>query len=222
MSALCGQIKAAMESLNSFRPTLDHLGSARDAVEMIMDLGKPLSGVKYCWLEIVEFYGIKSIWFYEVGRFFFLTLIVWLIDFPAFRGSGPISWSNEKPCKQHGNPSWPTQQAQTNSKVRQTGCHYHQISQNDGRSGGFLIQKWLKNWTRTYEFIWDRFFTESVVLVKYILVAVQKGKKTELRDNLDAFADKFDRDLLLIEIIEVWSVCLYSLSKLSNSWYQPP
>ena len=80
-----------MESLNSFRPTLDHLVSARDAVEIIMELGKSLSGVKYCWLEIVEFYGIKSIWFYEVGRFFFLTLIVWLIDFPAFRGSGRIS-----------------------------------------------------------------------------------------------------------------------------------
>ena len=54
--------------------------------------------VKYCWLEIVEFYGIKSVRFYEVGCFF-LTLIVWLIDFPAFRGSGPISWSNEKPWK---------------------------------------------------------------------------------------------------------------------------
>ena len=91
MSALCGQIKAAMESLNNFRPTLDHLGSARDVVEMIMELGKPLSGVKYCWLEIVEFYGIKSVRFYEVGRFLFLTLIVWLIDFPAFRGSGRIS-----------------------------------------------------------------------------------------------------------------------------------
>jgi len=37
-----------MESLNNFRPTLDHLGSARDVVEMIMELGKPLSGVKHC------------------------------------------------------------------------------------------------------------------------------------------------------------------------------
>ena len=44
---LGAQIKAAMESLNSFQPTLDHLGSARD-VEMIMELEKPLSGVKYC------------------------------------------------------------------------------------------------------------------------------------------------------------------------------
>ena len=57
-----------------------------------------LSGVKYCWLEIGEFYGIKSVRFYEVGCFL-LTLIVWLIDFPVFWGSGRISWSNEKPWK---------------------------------------------------------------------------------------------------------------------------
>ena len=37
-----------------------------------------------------------------------------------------------------------------------------------------FIQKWLKNWMRTYEFIWDGFFTESVVPVKYILVAAQR------------------------------------------------
>ena len=48
LSALGVQIKAAMESLNSLRPTLDHLCFARDAVEMIMELGKTLSGVKYC------------------------------------------------------------------------------------------------------------------------------------------------------------------------------
>jgi len=35
---LGAQMKAAMESLDSFQPTLDHLGSARDAVEMIMEL----------------------------------------------------------------------------------------------------------------------------------------------------------------------------------------
>ena len=37
-----------------------------------------------------------------------------------------------------------------------------------------FIQKWLKNWMRTYEFIWDGFFTESIVPVKYILVATQR------------------------------------------------
>ena len=37
-----------------------------------------------------------------------------------------------------------------------------------------FIQKWLKNWMRTYQFIWDGFFTESIVPVKYILVAAQR------------------------------------------------
>jgi len=55
---------------------------------------------------------------------------------------------------------------------------------------------------RTYEFIWDGFFAESVIPVKYILVAVQKCKENELRDNLDAFADKFDRDLLIEIFVE--------------------
>jgi len=44
---LGAQIKATMASLNNFRPTLDHLSSARDVVEMIMELGKPLSRVKH-------------------------------------------------------------------------------------------------------------------------------------------------------------------------------
>ena len=84
-----------------------------------------------------------------------------------------------------------------------------------------FIQKWLENWTRTYQFIWDGFFTESVVPVKHILVAVQKGKAIELRDNLDAFADKFDR-ALLIEIFVEQGLVSYSLPKWSDSWYQTP
>jgi len=36
-----------------------------------------------------------------------------------------------------------------------------------------------------------------VVPVKYILVAAQKDKVIELREKLDAFVDKFDRDLLI-------------------------
>ena len=155
-----------MESLNSFRSTLDHLCSARDAVEMIMELGKPLSGVKYCWLEIVEFYGIKSVRFYEVGRFLFLTLIVWLIDFPAFRGSGRISCSM-------GILAGQLNRLKQVPKSNELGVTIN----------GFLgmmeevvdfIQKWLKNWMRTYQFIWDGFFTESIVPVKYILVAAQR------------------------------------------------
>jgi len=42
------QIKAIMKRLNNFRPTLDHLSSARDVIEMIVELGKPLSGAKHC------------------------------------------------------------------------------------------------------------------------------------------------------------------------------
>ena len=53
-----------------------------------------------------------------------------------------------------------------------------------------------------YQFIWDGFFAEFVVPVKYILVAVQKWKENELWDNLDAFADKFDQDLLIEIFVE--------------------
>jgi len=42
------QIKAIMKRLNNYGPTLDHLGSARDVIEMIVELEKPLSGVKHC------------------------------------------------------------------------------------------------------------------------------------------------------------------------------
>jgi len=45
---LDAQIKATMKRLNNFRPTLDHLSSARDVVEMIVELGKSLSGIKHC------------------------------------------------------------------------------------------------------------------------------------------------------------------------------
>ena len=36
-----------------------------------------------------------------------------------------------------------------------------------------------------------------MVPVKYILVAAQKDKVIELRDNLNDFAKRFDRDLLI-------------------------
>jgi len=45
---LDAQIKVTMERLNNFRPTLYHLGSARDVVKIIVKLGMPLSGVKNC------------------------------------------------------------------------------------------------------------------------------------------------------------------------------
>ena len=40
------------------------------------------------------------------------------------------------------------------------------------------------------ELIWDRFVPDSSVPVKYILVAAQKDKATELR-NIDSFRDRF-------------------------------
>ena len=60
-----------------------------------------------------------------------------------------------------------------------------------------FIQEWLIHWTRVYQFIRDGSLTESVVPVKYILVAAQKDKVIELRDNLNDFAKRFDRDLLI-------------------------
>ena len=40
-----------MESLDSFRPTLDRLGRARGAIEMIWELGKAISEVNHCRLK---------------------------------------------------------------------------------------------------------------------------------------------------------------------------
>ena len=62
-----------------------------------------------------------------------------------------------------------------------------------------FIQKWLKNWTRSYKFIWDGSLAVYVIPVMYIyiLVATQKDKAIELRDKLDDFAKIFDRDLLI-------------------------
>ena len=41
-----------------------------------------------------------------------------------------------------------------------------------------------------------------MVPVKYILVSAQKRKAIELQDNLDAFTDKFDQDLLIEIFVE--------------------
>ena len=40
-------------------------------------------------------------------------------------------------------------------------------------------------------------YSDSLVLVKHILVAAQKGKAIELRERLDVFAKNFDRALLI-------------------------
>jgi len=40
-------------------------------------------------------------------------------------------------------------------------------------------------------------YSNSSVLVRYILVAAQKGRATGLRERLDVFAKNFDRALLI-------------------------
>ena len=60
-----------------------------------------------------------------------------------------------------------------------------------------FIQGWLEHWTRTYQIIPFAFILDSSVTVKYILVAAQKGRATELRDKLDSFRDKFMVDLAI-------------------------
>jgi len=44
---LVAQIEGMMEDLNSFQSILHYLGPARDAVGIIMELGKPLSEVNH-------------------------------------------------------------------------------------------------------------------------------------------------------------------------------
>ena len=46
----------------------------------------------------------------------------------------------------------------------------------------------------------DAFATDQLAPVKYVFVDSQKERAIGLRDKLDAFKDKFDRDLL-IEIL---------------------
>ena len=63
-----------------------------------------------------------------------------------------------------------------------------------------------------------------MVLAKYILVAAQKDKAIELQDKIDTFAERFRTDVLLDIFVGqgLVSVPIYSLSKLSDSWYQMP
>ena len=63
-----------------------------------------------------------------------------------------------------------------------------------------FIQKWLKNWMHLYQFIWHGSLAESVISVKYMLIAIQKNKVIELQDKLDDFTKIFDQDLL----IKIW------------------
>jgi len=55
-----------------------------------------------------------------------------------------------------------------------------------------LIQGWFGPWTQRYESMWDGLATDPPTpTFKYILVAAQTDKATELRDKLDSFRVKF-------------------------------
>ena len=147
MSMLGAQMKATTESLNSFQPTLDYLSSTRDVFEMIMESGKPLSGVKYCRLKIVELYGIKIVWFYKVGvGCFLLTMIVWLTDSEA---QGQSHEAMKNLANSMGILAGQLNRLKQVPKSNELGVTIN----------GFLgmieevvdfIQKWLKNWMYMY------------------------------------------------------------------------
>ena len=59
-----------------------------------------------------------------------------------------------------------------------------------------FIQKWLENWSCMCRLLWDESLTESVVPVKYILVAAQTDKAIELRGKIDDFTEIFITDVL--------------------------
>jgi len=59
-----------------------------------------------------------------------------------------------------------------------------------------FIQKWLENWSCMCRLFWDESLTESVVPVKYILVAAQTDKAIELRGKIDDFTERFITDVL--------------------------
>jgi len=59
-----------------------------------------------------------------------------------------------------------------------------------------FIQKWLENWSCMCRLFWDESLTESVVPVKYILVATQMDKAIKLRGKIDDFTDRFITDVL--------------------------
>ena len=72
--------------------------------------------------------------------------------------------------------------------------YYQRVPRTDGRSGYFHSEVAEK--LDVYVSIrLDGFVTESLALVKHIFVDSQKDKAIELREELDAFKDGFDRSL---------------------------
>ena len=82
-----------------------------------------------------------------------------------------------------------------------------------------FIQKWLENWTHTYQFIWDRFFTESVVSVKYILVAALTIQTTsDGRWQLETFLGCTGRTSMLLSGASGCALTLVDIQQRLADW----
>ena len=122
--------------------------------------------------------------------------MIWLINLAAYQVPGRISQSNEKPYRKHQNPGWLARQTQESAKLRRTAADIKWISGDGGRSGGFYSGVARK--MDTYVWIHVRWiYSDSSVLVKYILVGAKKDRATELRDKFDNFKDRFMVELTI-------------------------
>ena len=125
-----------------------------------------------------------------------LTRIRWLMDLAAYQGPRRILQINEEPCREHHIASEPAWQAQECSELRGAVPYNQWVSGNDGRSDRFHSGVAWK--LDTYVWIHVRWiYPNSLVSVKYILIAAQKDKAIEMRDKLDSFRDRFMVDLMI-------------------------
>ena len=132
----------------------------------------------------------------KLAHLLLLTWVRWLIDLAAYQVPRRISQINEMPCRKHQNASRSAWQSQESSKLGGTVPYNQWVSGDDGRSDGF--HSGVARTLDTYVWIHVRdIYSDSLVLVKHILVAAQKGKAIELRERLDVFAKNFDRALLI-------------------------
>ena len=153
------------------------------------------------WLGPVGFYSVKTVHLCRNhlssgSKLLLSPLILWLIELPAFWNSRRISRSNERPCQEYDCPSEATQQAQGSPTIRRTARHHQNISQYDGRSNEFYSD--LARKLDRYVSIRPRCILHWIQRpVKHILVVAQKDEASGLQKKLDAFAQNFDRDLLI-------------------------
>lgn len=146
----------------------------------------------------------------------------WLMDLAAYQGPRRISQINEKPCREYCSACKPARQGRENSKLGGAMPYHWWASGNDGRSNGFHSRVARK--LDTYgELMWDEFVSNSLLLVKYILVAARRSKAIELREKLDVFAKTFDRALLIEIRLEQGLFSLpITIVPLSDPRYQRP